>query len=226
MAIHSSNLAWEILWTRSSVGYSPWGRKELDTTLLLSTHVLLPQTTFTQSFSLSANGYSSSPSAHSVLSQPTSSSPEKSLNIQTLKPVHHWHFITCPIPVMATQLAPQRFPLPILQSGPHRAPKPSLCSPRGIRVPPRSTLSSSQSHCPQYRHLPTLPPPLTSSAVPPSSPCCSRQATLFHLGPVMSSFLCLECSHKTPTWLTASQPSKLYSCHLFIISHPEFKTEP
>ena len=163
---------------------------------------------------------------HQVLSQPTSSSPEKSLNIQTLKPVHHWHFITCPIPVMATQLAPQRFPLPILQSGPHRAPKPSLCSPRGIRVPPRSTLSSSQSHCPQYRHLPTSSPPLTSSAVPPSSPCCSRQATLFHLGPVMSSFLCLECSRKTPTWLTASQPSKLYSCHLFIISHPEFKTEP
>ena len=110
------------------MGYSPWGRKELDTTLLLSTHVLLPQTTFTQSFSLSANGYSSSPSAHSVLSQPTSSSPEKSLNIQTLKPVHHWHFITCPIPVMATQLAPQRFPLPILQSGPHRAPKPSCAA--------------------------------------------------------------------------------------------------
>ena len=129
--------------------------KKLDTTLLLSTHVLLPQTTFTQSFSLSANGYSSSPSAHSVLSQPTSSSPEKSPNIQTLKPVHHWHFITCPIPVMATQLAPQWFPLPILQSGPHTAPEPSLCSPRGIRVPPRSTLSSSQSHCPQYRHLPT-----------------------------------------------------------------------
>ena len=155
MAIHSSILAWEILWTRSLVGYRPWGRKELDTTLLLSTHVLLPQTTFTQSFSLSANGYSSSPSAHSVLSQPTSSSPEKSPNIQTLKPVHHWHFITCPIPVMATQLAPQWFPLPILQSGPHTAPEPSLCSPRGIRVPPRSTLSSSQSHCPQYRHLPT-----------------------------------------------------------------------
>ena len=32
MAIHSSILAWEILWTEQLVGYSPWGRKELDTT--------------------------------------------------------------------------------------------------------------------------------------------------------------------------------------------------
>ena len=32
MATHSSTLAWKIPWTRSLVGYSPWGRKESDTT--------------------------------------------------------------------------------------------------------------------------------------------------------------------------------------------------
>ena len=33
MAAHSNLLAWEIPWTkRSLVGYSPWGRKESDTT--------------------------------------------------------------------------------------------------------------------------------------------------------------------------------------------------
>ena len=32
MATHSSTLAWKIPWTRSLVGYSLWGRKELDTT--------------------------------------------------------------------------------------------------------------------------------------------------------------------------------------------------
>ena len=32
MKIHSSILAWESPWTRSLVGYSPWGRKESDTT--------------------------------------------------------------------------------------------------------------------------------------------------------------------------------------------------
>ena len=35
MATHSSILAWKIPWTegqRSLVGYSPWGRKELDMT--------------------------------------------------------------------------------------------------------------------------------------------------------------------------------------------------
>ena len=32
MATHSSILAWEIPWTEESVGYSPQGRKELDTT--------------------------------------------------------------------------------------------------------------------------------------------------------------------------------------------------
>ena len=31
MATHSSILAWEILWSESLVGYSPWGHKELDT---------------------------------------------------------------------------------------------------------------------------------------------------------------------------------------------------
>ena len=32
MAAYSSILAWRIPWTRSLVGYSPWGRKELDAT--------------------------------------------------------------------------------------------------------------------------------------------------------------------------------------------------
>ena len=32
MAIHSSILAWESHGQRSLVDYSPWGRKELDTT--------------------------------------------------------------------------------------------------------------------------------------------------------------------------------------------------
>ena len=31
MEIHSSILAWRILWTRSLAGYSPWDGKELDT---------------------------------------------------------------------------------------------------------------------------------------------------------------------------------------------------
>ena len=32
MATHSSVLAWEIPWTGSLVGYSPWGHKESGTT--------------------------------------------------------------------------------------------------------------------------------------------------------------------------------------------------
>ena len=32
MATHSSILAWRIPWTEELVGYSPWGRKESDTT--------------------------------------------------------------------------------------------------------------------------------------------------------------------------------------------------
>ena len=32
MPTHSSILAWEIPWTRSLAGYSPWGHKELYTT--------------------------------------------------------------------------------------------------------------------------------------------------------------------------------------------------
>ena len=32
MATHSSILAWKIPWTEEPVGYSPWGRKESDTT--------------------------------------------------------------------------------------------------------------------------------------------------------------------------------------------------
>ena len=32
MATHSSILAWKFPWQRKLVGYSPWGREELDTT--------------------------------------------------------------------------------------------------------------------------------------------------------------------------------------------------
>ena len=32
MEIHSSTIAWRIPWTEEPVGYSPWGRKESDTT--------------------------------------------------------------------------------------------------------------------------------------------------------------------------------------------------
>ena len=32
MAIHSIILAWQIPWMEEPVGYSPWGRKELDMT--------------------------------------------------------------------------------------------------------------------------------------------------------------------------------------------------
>ena len=38
MATHSSILAWKIPWRKSLVGYSPWGRKESDTTEQLFTN--------------------------------------------------------------------------------------------------------------------------------------------------------------------------------------------
>ena len=38
MAIHLSILAWRILWTGESGGYSPWGHKESDSTAVMSTH--------------------------------------------------------------------------------------------------------------------------------------------------------------------------------------------
>ena len=38
MATHSSILAWKIPWMEEPVGYSPWGRKELDTTEWLHFH--------------------------------------------------------------------------------------------------------------------------------------------------------------------------------------------
>ena len=41
MASHSSILAWKIPWTRSLVGYHPWGRKELDTTERLHLELVL-----------------------------------------------------------------------------------------------------------------------------------------------------------------------------------------
>ena len=35
---HSSTLVWKIPWTEKLVGYSPWGRKELDRTEQLHFH--------------------------------------------------------------------------------------------------------------------------------------------------------------------------------------------
>ena len=40
MATHSRILAWEIPWTDSLVGYSPWGCKESDMTEQLTLHTL------------------------------------------------------------------------------------------------------------------------------------------------------------------------------------------
>ena len=37
-ATHSSVPAWNTPWTKSLVGYSPWGRKELDMTERAHTH--------------------------------------------------------------------------------------------------------------------------------------------------------------------------------------------
>jgi len=41
MATHSSILAWKIPWMEELVGYSPWGRKESDTTERLHFHFSL-----------------------------------------------------------------------------------------------------------------------------------------------------------------------------------------
>ena len=41
MATHSSILTWRIPWQRSLVGYSPWGRKELDMTEQLQIHTYI-----------------------------------------------------------------------------------------------------------------------------------------------------------------------------------------
>ena len=41
MATHSSTLAWRIPWREEPGGYSPWGRKESDTTEQLHFHLLL-----------------------------------------------------------------------------------------------------------------------------------------------------------------------------------------
>ena len=38
MATHSSILVWKIQWTRSLVGYNPWGQKESDMTERLHFH--------------------------------------------------------------------------------------------------------------------------------------------------------------------------------------------
>ena len=46
MAAHSSILAWKIPWTRSLVGYHPWGCKESDTTERLLFTSLHPMKSF------------------------------------------------------------------------------------------------------------------------------------------------------------------------------------
>ena len=40
MAAHSSIFAWRIAWTEDLAGYSPWGRKESDTTKQLTLTLL------------------------------------------------------------------------------------------------------------------------------------------------------------------------------------------
>ena len=40
MATHSSLLAWRIPWTEEPVGYSPWSRKESDTSLTSLTQII------------------------------------------------------------------------------------------------------------------------------------------------------------------------------------------
>ena len=42
MTAHSSILAWRITWTEDPAGYSPWGRKELDTTEQLKLLLFIP----------------------------------------------------------------------------------------------------------------------------------------------------------------------------------------
>ena len=44
MATHSNILAWRIPWTEETAGYSPWDRKEVDTTEQLSQFTLIPFT--------------------------------------------------------------------------------------------------------------------------------------------------------------------------------------
>ena len=63
MATHPSTLAWKIPWRRSVVGYSPWGRKELDTTERLHFHFFLSPSpaVSTKPFSMSASPLLSSP---------------------------------------------------------------------------------------------------------------------------------------------------------------------
>ena len=43
MATHTSTRTWKIPWTEELVGYSPWGRKELDMTEQLHFHFLKSQ---------------------------------------------------------------------------------------------------------------------------------------------------------------------------------------
>ena len=49
MATHSSILAWEIPWTGSLVGYSPWGHKESGLTERLRLALSFPPSSMLQS---------------------------------------------------------------------------------------------------------------------------------------------------------------------------------
>ena len=43
MATHSSILTWRIPWTEELAGYSPWGRKKLDTTKHIHTQLKIKE---------------------------------------------------------------------------------------------------------------------------------------------------------------------------------------
>lgn len=101
-------------------------------------------------------------------------------------------------------------PLPALLSGSPKAPYPSLCSPSTSRVLPRSTLCN-------------VPIPLCRAFKVPS--LCPLLGLFFytHLlaipfsGPLMSSFLCLECASQTHSQgsLICSHPLKCCSIVIF-----------
>ena len=65
MATHSSILAWRILWTEELVGYSPWGRKESDTTEQL--HFTFPGSSVGKEPACNAGDMSSIPGVGKIL---------------------------------------------------------------------------------------------------------------------------------------------------------------
>ena len=65
MATHSSILAWRIPWTEELVGYSPWGRKESDTTEQL--HFTFPGSSVSKEPACNAGDMSSIPGVGKIL---------------------------------------------------------------------------------------------------------------------------------------------------------------